>query len=53
LNETAIVDVPLGNDAVEWRYDALICLFLAENPDLRLLGGNVGLGNADRRLLRG
>ena len=52
LHQTAIIDVALCDHAVERRDDPLIGLLLAEHLDLRLLGDNIGLGDAHRGLLR-
>ena len=52
LHQAAVVDVALGDDAVERRHHALIGLLLVEHPELGLLGGDIRLGHRDRRLLR-
>ena len=49
LHQAADVDVALGDDAVERRHDALIGLLLLQHLQLRLLGHDVGLGDARPR----
>ena len=51
-HQAAVVDVALGDHAVEWRHDALVCLLLLEDTDLGFLGGNIGLSHSHRGLLR-
>ena len=52
LHQAAVVDVALGDHAVERRDDALVGLLLLEYPNLGFLGGNIRLGHAHRGLLR-
>src|SRR6202043_2425250 len=49
--QAAIVDIALGDYAVERRYDTLVGLLLPEDSYLGFLGGDVRLGHADRSLL--
>ena len=52
LDQAAIVDVALGDDAVERRHHALIGLVLEQHLELGLLGADVRLGHRDGGLLR-
>ena len=45
LHQAADIDIALGDDAVEWRHDALIYLLLMQHLQLGLLGRDVGLGD--------
>jgi len=40
-HQAAIIDVTLGDYAVEWRYDALVILLLLEDSNLGFLGGYI------------
>ena len=48
LDQAADVDVALGDDAVERRHHALVGLLLLQHLQLRLLGHDIGLGDAHR-----
>src|SRR6202035_3217951 len=50
--KAAIVDVALGDHAIEWRNYALVGFLLLDNPDLGFLGGDIGLSHSYRGLLR-
>ena len=52
LHQAAVVDVALGDDAVERRHHALIGLVLEQHLELGLLGADVRLGDRDGGLLR-
>ena len=51
LHEAPCIDIPLGDDAVEWRDHALVGLLLTKHADQGLLSRDVCLCNRDRRLL--
>ena len=51
MHQAAVVDVALGDHAVERRYDALIGFLLPEDPNLGFLGGDIGLSHSHCCLL--
>ena len=49
-HQAAVVDVALGDDAVERRHDALVGLLLLEYANLGFLGRNIRLSHSHRGL---